>query len=91
MTRTSRSHSLATGANIGVPNESYVLDLLDGHNAYQRPGLLVAPEHNTLIDFILQFLDMYVDFGRISSRDPARGEAFERVRFWLFLSVEAAL
>ena len=87
MTRTSRSPSLAAGANIGVPNESYVLDLLDGHNAYQRPGLLVAPEHNTLIDFILQFLPgQYVDFGRISSRDPARGEAFERVRSWLFLT-----
>jgi len=87
MTRTSRSPSLAAGANIGVPNESYVLDLLDGHNAYQRPGLLVAPEHNTLSISSCNFsLDMYVDFGRISSRDPARGEAFERVRFWLFLT-----
>jgi hypothetical protein len=87
MTRTSRSPSLAAGANIGVPNESYVLDLLDGHNAYQRPGLLVAPEHNTLSISSCNFsLDMCVDFGRISSRDPARGEAFERVPFWLFLT-----
>jgi hypothetical protein len=60
MTRTSRSPSLAAGANIGVLNESYVLDLLDGHKAYQRPGLLVGPEHNTLIDFILQFLPGHV-------------------------------
>jgi hypothetical protein len=44
------SSFLAAGANNGVPNESYVLDLLDAHNAYQRPGLLVAPEHNTRID-----------------------------------------
>ena len=60
MTRTSRSPSLAAGANIGVPNEGYVPDLLDGHNAYQRPGLLVAPERNTLIDFILQFIPGHV-------------------------------
>jgi len=87
MTRTSRSPSLAAGANIGVPNESYVLDLLDGHNTYQRPGLLVpqniTPSSLSSCNFSL---DMYVDFGRISSRDPARGEAFERLRSWLFLT-----
>jgi len=65
MTRTSRSPPLAAGANIGVLNESYVLDLLDG----QRPGLLGGPEHNTLIDFILQFLPGHVR-GRRSNLQP---------------------
>jgi hypothetical protein len=56
------SSLLAAGANIRVPNESYVLDLLDAHNAYQRPGLLVAPKHHTFIDFILQFFPGHVRF-----------------------------
>jgi hypothetical protein len=54
------SSLLAAGANIGVPNQSHVLELLDAHNACQFPGILVTPEHNTLIDFILQFLPGHV-------------------------------
>src|SRR5712672_3098192 len=56
----SNSSLLAAGANIGVPNKSYVLDLLNAHNAYQGPGLLVAPEHNPLMDFIPQFFPGHV-------------------------------
>ncbi len=93
MTRTSRSPSPAAGANIGVPNESYVLDLLDGHNAYQRPGLLVAPEHNTLIDFILQFLPGHVRGLRsnLQPRSSPRGSVRACPILVISDSVKAAL
>jgi hypothetical protein len=88
MTRTSRSPSLAAGANIGVPNEGYVPDLLDGHNAYQRPGLLVAPEPNTPHRFHPAISPWSCTWTSVESPaviQPER-EAFERVRFWSFLT-----
>src|ERR1039458_8644187 len=62
---------LAAGANIGVANERHVLDLLKAHYAYQHPVLLEAPEHNTLIDFVPQFLPGHIRFGpAICGDDP---------------------
>jgi hypothetical protein len=58
-----------------VPNESHVPNLLKAHHAYQRSRLFVAPEHNTLIDFILQFLAGHVRFcPAILRDDPFKSE-----------------
>src|SRR5882724_12319960 len=62
---------LDTGANISVANERHVLDLLKAHYAYQRPRLLVAPERNPLIDFMLQFLAGHVRFCPTIRRDDS--------------------
>src|SRR5271155_6048182 len=60
---------LAPGANISVPDEGHVMDPLNAHHAYQGPGLLVAPEHNTLVDFTPQFLPRHVRFCPAICRD----------------------
>src|SRR6266851_75936 len=60
---------LAFGENIGVPNESHVLDVLKARNTCQLPALLVAPEHDSLIDFMLQFLPRHVRFCPAILRD----------------------
>jgi hypothetical protein len=36
-----------------MPEESYILHLLKAHYAYQFRCLLIAPEDDTLIDFVL--------------------------------------
>src|SRR6266404_6365096 len=53
---------LATRAHISVPHQRHIPHLLDAHNARQFPALLVAPEHHTLIDLLLQFLARHVWF-----------------------------
>ena len=53
----SNSSLLAVSANVGVPDECHILNLLDAHYGCQRPGLLVAPEHNTFVDLTPKFLD----------------------------------
>src|SRR5258708_32836580 len=65
----SKPSLLAAGTNIGVPDEGHVLAPLNAHYAYQGPGLLIAPEHNTLVDFMLQFLPRHVRFCAAICRD----------------------
>jgi len=43
-------------ANVGMPNEGYILYLLNSHDADQRGCLLKAPEHDTLVDFVRESL-----------------------------------
>jgi hypothetical protein len=60
---------LAARANIEMPNESHILDLLDAHYGHQRSGLLVAPELNVLVYLTTKFLARHVWFRPAISRD----------------------
>jgi len=42
--------------NVGMPNEGYILYLLNSHDADQRGCLRKAPEHDTLVDFVRESL-----------------------------------
>src|SRR5438046_4593361 len=65
----SNSSLLAVSANVGVPDECHILNLLDAHYGCQRPGLLVAPEHNTFVDLTPKFLAGHVGLCPAISRD----------------------
>src|SRR5882762_4140270 len=65
---------LAAGTNIGVPDQGDVLNLLNSHYACQGPALLVAPEHDLLVDLVAQFRRRYVWICRaICGNDPFIG------------------
>ncbi len=56
--------------------ECHVPNRLNAHDAEQGPGLLVAPEHDALIEFPLEVLPGHVRF-----RPAARGDdSFVRLR-----------
>src|SRR6267154_528369 len=62
---------LASGKNIGVADEGNVLHLLNAHHARQHLSLRIAPEHNTIIDFMSQFLPRHIRFRpTIRRNDP---------------------
>jgi len=62
---------LAAGANVGVPDESDIANLLKAHNACERSGVFIAPEHNTFIDFVLQFAVGHIGFCPAIVRDDS--------------------
>src|ERR1700693_4544468 len=62
---------LTADANIGVVREGHVLDLLNAHYAHQFPGLLEAPEHNTIIELTLKFLPRHIGFCPAIGRDSS--------------------
>src|ERR1700731_4104669 len=53
---------LVAGENVGVADESDVANLLQAHHAYQGSGVLVAPEHDTFVEFMLELLAGHVGF-----------------------------
>src|SRR6202521_4898188 len=67
----SKPSLLAAAANIGVPDKGHDLYLLEPHDSYQHSGRLVAPEHNTFLDFVLQFLPGHVRFRPAICRDDS--------------------
>src|SRR5260370_30013109 len=58
----SNSSLLAAGGDVGVPNQSHILDLLNAHHTYQLSSLLVSPERNAVIDFIAQLVPGHLWF-----------------------------
>jgi hypothetical protein len=62
---------LAVSADIGVSNQSYILDLLNAHHALQRPILLVSPEHHAGLHFSAQFIPGHVWLTPAIRRDDA--------------------
>src|ERR1700730_16990144 len=73
MTQQLRSDSslLADGADVGVTNQSHVLDLLDAHHAFQRSARLVSPERNTIVDLMTKFIPGHVWLRPAIFRDDA--------------------
>src|SRR5580704_13064654 len=76
MSQQARSNSalLASGANVGVSNEGYVLHCLNAHYARQYASLLVATKDNAVVNLMLQFLARHVWLGpAICGNDPFVG------------------
>jgi hypothetical protein len=65
---------LVVRANIGVPDEGYVLNLLKAHYTHQGPSFLVAPEHDSIVYFMPEFLRGHIRFcPAIRGDDPLIG------------------
>src|ERR1700688_3808590 len=60
---------LVTCADIGVPDQSHVLDRLNAHHTLQRFIFLVPPEGNTLFDFMMKLVPRHIGFGPAIFRD----------------------
>src|SRR5438105_13457161 len=62
---------LASGADVGVPNQGDILDGLDAHDSFQCFALLAGPERDAVRDFTTQFLSRHVRFCPAIRRDDA--------------------
>src|SRR5215831_12962871 len=51
---------LTGSEHVGVADERYVFDAFKAHNANKRATLLVAPEHDTSIDLVLEFVPGHI-------------------------------
>src|ERR1700740_793661 len=67
----SNSSLLAVGGDVGGPNQSHVLDLLEAHHTNQLSALLVSPERNAIIDFMAQLALGHIWFRPAIFRDDA--------------------
>jgi len=57
--------------DVGVPNQSHILDLLHAHHAFQWFALLVSPKRDAVLDFMTQFIPRHVWFCPAIRRDDA--------------------
>jgi hypothetical protein len=65
----SNSSPLADSADVSVPDQGNVLNLLKTHHAQQFSILLISPKHDTLIYFMLEFAAGHVWFPPTILRD----------------------